>query len=205
MHSVLIFTLLVGISCSVHFRCSVMSDSLLPHGLQHARLSCPSPTPRAYSNSCISCWWYHHPTISSSVVPFSRLQSFPTSGSFPMSQFFALGGQSIGDSASASVLPMNTQDWFPWGSTCLISLQSNADVMSDYPKTLAPIFFFHICPTLCILKQDIICKHMSLWYKHTSIYITTNWHVDCFYIFAIRNNALIKNILFFLKLSSTGF
>ena len=115
MHSVLIFTLLVGISCSVHFRCSVMSDSLLPHGLQHARLSCPSPTPRAYSNSCISCWWYHHPTISSSVVPFSRLQSFPTSGSFPMSQFFALGGQSIGDSASASVLPVDIQDWFPLG------------------------------------------------------------------------------------------
>ena len=86
----------------------------------------------------------------------------------------------------------------------MISLQSNADVMSDYPKPLAPIFF-HICPTFCILKQYIICKHLSLWYKHTSIYITTNGHLDCFYISAIRNNALINNIPFFLKLSSTGF
>ena len=182
-----------------------MCNSLQPHGLQHARLPCPSPTPRAYSHSCPSSRW-HHPTILSSVIPFSScLQPFTASAFSLMSQFFTSGGQSIGALASASVLPMNTQDWFPWGSTCLISLQSNADVMSDYPKTLAPIFFFHICPTLCILKQDIICKHMSLWYKHTSIYITTNGHVDCFYIFAIRNNALIKNILFFLKLSSTGF
>ena len=107
---------------SVPFSCWVMFNSLQPHGLQHTRLSCPSPTPRAYSNSCISCWWYHHPTISSSVVPFSRLQSFPTSGSFPMSQFFALGGQSIGASASVSALPMNIQDWFPLGLTDWIFL-----------------------------------------------------------------------------------
>ena len=98
---------------SVQFRCSVMSDSLPPHGLQHARLSCPSPTPGAYSNSCPLSRWCH-PTISSSVVPFSScLQSFPASGSFPVTQFFASGGQSIG--ASASVLPMNIQDWFPLG------------------------------------------------------------------------------------------
>ena len=109
---------------SVKFCRSVMSDSLWPHALQHTRLPCPSPTPRAYSNSCPSSWWFH-PTISSSVVPISScLQSFPASGSFLMSQFFTSGGQSIGISASASVLPMNIQDWFPLGWTSWISLQS---------------------------------------------------------------------------------
>ena len=104
--------------------CSVVSDSLRPHGLQHARLPCPSSTPRAYSNSCLSSQWCH-PTISSSVIPFSScLKSFPASGSFPMSQFFASGGQNIGASASASVLSMNIQDWFPLGLIGLISLQS---------------------------------------------------------------------------------
>ena len=98
--------------------------TLWPHGLQHARPPCPSPTPRVYSNSCPLSWWYH-PTISSSVVPFSsHLQSFPTSRSFQMSQFFTSGGQSIRVSASASVLPMNIQDWFPLGWTGWISLQS---------------------------------------------------------------------------------
>ena len=102
---------------SVQFSSSVMSDPLGPHGLQHARPPCPSPTPRVYSNSCPLSWW-SHPTISSSVVPFSsRLQSFPASGSFPRSQFFASGGQSIGISTSASVLPINIQDWFPLGWT----------------------------------------------------------------------------------------
>ena len=98
-------------------------DYLWPHGLQHTRLPCPSPTPRAYSVSCPSSQWCH-PTISSSVVPFSCLQSFPASGSFSRSQFFASGGQSIGVSTSASVLPMNIQDWFPLGWTGWISLQS---------------------------------------------------------------------------------
>ena len=105
------------------FSCSVVSDSLRPHGPQHARLHCPSSTPGAYANSCPLSWWCH-PIISSSVVPFSYLQSFLASGSFLMSQFFASGGQSIGVSASASVLPMNIQDWFPSGSTGLISLHS---------------------------------------------------------------------------------
>ena len=100
-----------------------MSDSLQPHGLQHTRLPCTSPTPRAYSNSCSLSRWCH-PTISFSVVPFSRLQSFPESGPLPMSQFFASGSQSIGVSASVSVLPMNIQDWFPLGWTGWISLQS---------------------------------------------------------------------------------
>ena len=109
---------------SGQFSRSVMSDSLWPHGLQHTRPPCPSPTPGVHPNPCPSSRWCH-PLISSSVVPFSsHLQSFPASGSFPMSQFFASSGQSIGISASASVLPMNIQDWFPLGCTGWISLQS---------------------------------------------------------------------------------
>ena len=103
---------------------SIMSDSLWPHGLQHARPPCSLPTPGVYPNSWPLSWWCH-PTISFSVVPFSsRLQSFPASGSFQMSQLFASGGQSIGVSASTSVLPMNTQDWYLLGWTGWISLQS---------------------------------------------------------------------------------
>ena len=106
------------------FSHSVVSDYLQPHGLQHARLPCPSPSPGACSNSHPVSQWYH-PNISSSVVPFSScLQTFPASGSFQMSQLFASRGQSIGASASTSVLPMNIQDWFPLGLTGLISLQS---------------------------------------------------------------------------------
>ena len=108
---------------SVQFSHSAVFDSLQPHGLQHASLPCPSPTLEACLNSCPLSQWCH-PTISSSVIPFSCLQPFPASGSFLMSQFFTSGGQSIGVSASASVLPMNTQDWFPLGWTGLISLQS---------------------------------------------------------------------------------
>ena len=109
---------------SVQFRCSVMSDSLQPHGLQQARIPYPSPTPRYCSNSCLlsrRC----HPTISSSVIPFSSLlQSFPASGSFLRSQFFESGSQSIGASALVSILLMNIQDWFPSGLTGWISLLS---------------------------------------------------------------------------------
>ena len=106
------------------FSRSVVSNSLRPHESQHTRPPCPSPTPRVYSNSCPSSWWCH-PAISSSVVPFSSCpQSFLASGSFQMSQFFASGGQSIGVSASASVRPMNIQDWFPLGWTGWIFLQS---------------------------------------------------------------------------------
>ena len=106
------------------FSCSVVSDSLQPHGLQHASLPCPSPISRACSNSC-PLRWRCHPTISSSVVPFSSCpQSFSASGSFPVSQLFTSRGQRIGVSASASVLPMNIHDWFPLGWTDWISLQS---------------------------------------------------------------------------------
>ena len=115
-----------GLQLTVQFSCSVMSDSLRPHELQHARPPCPSSTPGVHPNPnpCPLSQWCH-PTISSFVIPFSAcLQSFPASGSFQMSQLFASGGQSIGVSASTSVLPMNTQDWFPLGWTGWISLQS---------------------------------------------------------------------------------
>ena len=113
-----------GLLAISQFSDSVVYDSLRPHGLQHARLPCPSPTPRAYSNSCPSSQWCH-PTISSSVVSFSSsLRSFSASGPFPMSQFFMSGGQSIGVSVSASVLPMNIQDWSPLEWTGWISSQS---------------------------------------------------------------------------------
>ena len=107
---------------SVQFSRSVLSDSLQPHESQHTRPPCPSPTPGVYSNSCPSSWWCH-PVILSSVSPFSSCQSLPASGSFPMSQLSEWGGQSIGVSALASVLPMNTQEW-SLGWTGWISLQS---------------------------------------------------------------------------------
>ena len=113
-----------AIFCTASRCLQVTHEVLRPHGLQHARPSCPSSIPRVYSNSCPLSQWCH-PTISSSVIPFSsRLQSFPASGSFQMSQLFASDGQNIGVSASASVFPMNIQDWFPLGWTGWISLQS---------------------------------------------------------------------------------
>ena len=117
-----------------------MSDSLWPHGLQHTRLPCPSPTPGAYSNSYPSSWWCH-PITSSSVVPFSScLQSFPASGSFQMSRFFTSGGQSIGVSASVSVLPINTQDWSPrmdWSD--LLAVQRTLKSLLQYHSSKASI------------------------------------------------------------------
>ena len=134
---------------SVQFSHSVVSNSLPPHGLQHARPPCPSATPAVYSNSCPlsqSC----HPTISSSVIPFSScLQSFPASGSFQMSQFFTSGGQSIGVSASTSVLPMNIQDWSPLGWTGWISLQF---------KELSRVF-----SNTTVQKHQFFGAQLSLW------------------------------------------
>ena len=112
-----------SIFSSVQFSSSIVSDSLQPHELQHARPPCPSPTPGVYPNSCPSSWWCHR-AISSSVVLFSCPQSFPASGSFPVSQLSSWGGQSIGVLASVSFLPKNTQDWSPLGWTGWISLQS---------------------------------------------------------------------------------
>ena len=155
---VLCFLCLVGWLCkgmlpfrSVQFSRSVVSDSLRPHRLQHTRLPYPPSTPRACSNSCLSSRWCH-PTISSSVVPFSScLLPFSASGSFPVSQFFTLGDQSIGASASASasVLPMNIQDWFLWGLTGLISLQS---------KGLSRIFSNNT-----VQKHQFFGAQLSLW------------------------------------------
>ena len=129
-----------------------MSSSLCPHGLQHARLLCPSPTPRAYSNSCPSNRWCH-PTISSSAVSISsHLQFCPASGSFPMSQFFASGGQGIGVSASPSALPMNVQDWFPLGLTSWITLQfkglSRVFLQQQFKTINYSVFSFLYDPTL---------------------------------------------------------
>ena len=132
----------------VQFSYSVVYDSLWPHGLQHARLPCPSPTPGVYSNSCPLSRWCHL-TISSSVVPFSsHLQSFPASGSFPISWFFASGGQSIGVSASTSVLPTNIQDSFPFGLTGWSSLQS---------KGLSQVF-----SNTTVQKHQLIGTQLSL-------------------------------------------
>ena len=124
------------------FSHSVVSNSLWPHGLQHARLSCPSLSPRGCSSSCPLCQWCH-PTISSPVTPFSSCPlSFPASGSFPMSQFFASGDQSIGASISASVLPINIQSWFPLGLTGLISLLSKGLSKALLGHMVFCLFFF---------------------------------------------------------------
>ena len=148
---------------SVQFSPSVVSNSLRPHGLQHGRLPYPSPTPRAYSNSCPLTQWYHL-TISSSVFPFSSCpQSFPESGSFQMSQFFASGGQRVGVSASASVLPMNIQGWFPLGCTDWISLQS---------KGLSRVF----SNFSTVQKHQFFSAQLSLWsnsYSYTWLQTTT--------------------------------
>ena len=139
---IVLFTSDSLISSSVQFSSrSVVSVSLWPHESQHARPPCPSPTPRVYSNSCPLTWWCH-PAISSSVIPFSSCpQSLPASGSFPVIQFLVWGGQSIGVSASVSVLLMNTQDWSPLGWTGWISLQSKglSRVFSNY-KSMQIIF-----------------------------------------------------------------
>ena len=127
-----------------HFSSVTQScPTLGPHGLQHARPPCPLPTPRVYSNSCPLSQWCH-PIISSSVVPFSScLQSFPGLGSFPMSKFFTSSGQSIGVSVSASVLPMNIQDWFPLGWTGWISLQSKGLLRVSSNTTVQKHQFFN--------------------------------------------------------------
>ena len=147
--------------------CSVVSDSLWPHGLQQARFLCPSPTPGAYSNSCLLSRWCH-PTISSSVAPFSSwLQSFLASGSFPMSQFFTSGSQSIG--VSASVLAMNIQDWFPLGLASLTSLQSKGLLRVFSNTTVQKLQFFGALPSLWSSSHNHtwpLRRPQSWLYKH---------------------------------------
>ena len=167
---------------SVQFSRSVMSDSLWPHGLQHARLPCPSPTPGAYSNSCPKSQWCH-PTISSSVIPFSSChQSFPTSGSFPMSQFFTSGGQSIGVSASAAVLPMNLGlisfriDWLD-----LLAVQGTLKSLLQHHSSRALILwcwaffmvqishlYMTIRKTIALTRWTFVSKGMSLLFNMLS-------------------------------------
>ena len=167
----LVISLIAGIqkafgahwTLSVQFSHSVMSNSLRPHGLQHARLPCSSTTPRAYSNSCPLSRWCH-PTISSSVIHFSPcLQSFPASGSFTVRQFFTSDGQSFEVSASASVLPMNIQDWFPLRLTGLISLQS---------KELSRVFSL-----TTVWKHQFFGTWLSLW-ASSHPYIATGKTID---------------------------
>ena len=157
------------------FSRSVMSNILWPYGLQHARLPCPSPSPRACSNSCRLSQWCH-PTISSSVIPFSScLQCFRGSQSFPMNQLFAAGGQSIG--ASASVLPMNIQGWFPLGLTSLISLLS---------KGLSKVF-----SSITVRKHHFFSTQPSLWFNtHIrtwlmgKLWLCLYGHLSAKYVFA---------------------
>ena len=155
---------------SVQFSHSVLSNSLWPHGLQHARLPCSSPTLGVYSNWCPLCWWCH-PTISSSVIPFSsHLQSFLASGSFPISRFFASGGQSFGVSALASVLPKNIQDWFPLGLTGWISLLSKelSRVLSKHINSSALSFIYSTTLTSIhtwLLEKPQLWLGRPLWAK----------------------------------------
>ena len=145
-----------------------MSDSLWPHGLQHTRLPCPSPSLRACSNSCPLSQGYH-PTISYSVIPFSsHLQSFPASGSFPMRQFFTSGGQSIRVSASASVFSMNIQDWFPgWTGWISLQIQLQAEVGSAEEKTLKSLLQYHNSKTSILQRSAFFIVQLSHPYMTT--------------------------------------
>ena len=165
-----------------------MSDSLRPHGLQYARFPCPSPTLRACSNSCSLSQWCH-PIISSSVIPFSScLQSFPASGSFPMSQFFTSGCESIGASALASVLPMNIKDWYPLRLTGLISLKCKGCSRVFSNTTVQKHWFFgtqlslwsnsHIYTwllekTIALIRWTFVSKVMSLLFNKLSRLVIT--------------------------------
>ena len=171
---------------SLQFSRSVVSDSLWPHRLQHIRLPCPSPTPWSYSNSCPLSQWCHL-TISSSVGPFSYLQPFPASGSFQMSQFFTSGGQSIGVSASASVLPMNIQGWFPLRWTVWIPLQSKGlSSLLQHHSSKASILrcsaflivqlshpYMTTGKTIALTKQTFVGKVMSLLFNMLSRLVIT--------------------------------
>ena len=173
---------------SVQFSHSVVSDSLRPHESQHARPLCPSPTPGVHPNSCPFSRWCH-PAISSSVIPFSSCaQSLPASGSFPMSQLFAWGGQSIRVSASASVLPVNIQDWFPLGWTGWTSLQSKGLSKESSPTpqfqsiNSSALSFLHsptphpymtTGKTIALTRQTFVGKVISLLFNMLSRLVIT--------------------------------
>ena len=151
----------------MHLVFAAMFNSLVSHGLQHASLPCPSLSPRICSNSCPLSWWCHS-TISSSVNPFSSWsQSFPASGSFPMSQLFSSAGQHIEASASASVIPMDIKEWFPLGLTCLIALKSKGLSRVFSSTTIWKHQFFGVQPSLCQLT--------SLWVTIGKTIALTRW------------------------------
>ena len=175
---------------SAQFSHSLMSDSLWPHGLQHARLPCP---PGAYSNSCPSSQWCH-PTISSSVVPFfSCLQSCPASGSFLMSQLFVSGGQSIGASTSASVLPMNIQDWFPLGWT-------GFDLLADQ-GTLKSLLQHHSSKASVLRRSAFFVVQLSLPYMTTGKIIALTWWTFVGKVTSLLFNVLSRLVIAFLPRS----
>ena len=166
---------MVDNSFLIQFSRSVMSESLQPHGLQHARLPCPLPTPGVYPNSCPLSRWCH-PTISFSVVPFSSCsQCFPASGSFPMSQLFTSGGQSTGVWASTSVLPVNMQDWSPLGWTGWISLQSKglSRVFSNIIVQKHQFFSSQLSLLLALNNIPLLC--LDIW---VYFYLFTLWRTS---------------------------
>ena len=204
INSQLSIKLIILTLSSDQFSRSVMSDSLQPHGLQYARLPCPSPTPRAYANLCPLSQWCH-PTISSSVVSFSsRLQSFPTSGSFPMSQFFSAGGQNIGVSASASVLPMNIQDWFPLGWTGWVSLLSKVLSRVFSSPTVQKHQFFsaqlsltleEAFPALFNLNYLNFYWHIVNLQYHVSFRYIVQWFNMCIYVYIYTHTHIYRSLL----------
>ena len=168
-----------SVKCSVQFSHSIVSDSLRPHESQHARLPCPSPTPGVYSNSCPLNQWCH-PVISSSVIPFSSCpQALPASESFPISQLFAWGGQSIKVSALASVLPKNTQDWSPLEWTGRISLQSKGLSRVFSSTTIFQINAFSINSlALSLLYGPTLTSIHDYWINHSFDYTDFCWQSD---------------------------
>ena len=172
---------------SVEFSCSVTSDSLRPHGLQHTRPPCPLQTPRLYSNSCPLSQWYH-PSIPSTVVTLSsHLQSFPASGSFPISQFFTTSGQSIGVSASTSVLPVNIQGWFPAGCTgwrvqgtlksLLQHYSSKASILWHSAFFIVQLSYPYMTTgkTIALTRRTSVSKVMSLLFNMLSRLVIEIW------------------------------
>ena len=179
-----------------------MSNSLRSYGMQHARPPCLSPTLRAYSNSCPLSQWCH-PTISSSVVPFSsHLQFFPKSMSFPMSQFFASGGQSIGVSVSASILPMNIQDWFPWGWTGWISFFFIVQLSHPYltaGKTIALIRWTFVSKVMSLLFNML--SRLVISFLPRSKCLLISWLQSPYYFSKDLGYIYMKSIIFaFFKL-----
>ena len=175
---------------SVQFSHSVVSNSLWPHGLQHARPPCPSPTPRVYLNPCPLSQW-GHPTTLSSVVPFSsRLQSFPASGSFLMSQFFASGGQSIRFSASTSVLPLNIQDWSPLGWTGWISLQSKGLSKSLLQHHSSKASIFQHSAFIIVQFSHINYTHINITPIYKDNLLHTTWSASWEICMQVRKQQL---------------